>query len=166
MNLRDLRAANIARDAIWDPEGKLDLDFFLNELGGELGEALNVLKKLHREQLGLRGSRTTVEDLIDELSDCAIVIDLACYKAKIDLQAEIPFLTDFAGNSLSEIGRSLYVEASMFINEPDVSSADSLFEFLGSLSQYFNRNFMEAISKKFNLTSTKYNLPIFIGTPT
>jgi len=35
------------------------------ELGGEAGEALNVIKKLERERLGWRGSRATPEQLAD-----------------------------------------------------------------------------------------------------
>lgn len=55
-----------------DPEGRLGALFFATELGGECGEALNVVKKLERERMGIDGSRDDVEHLAKELSDTII----------------------------------------------------------------------------------------------
>lgn len=83
--LADLHAANIARQDEWCPDQKPDLSFRGNELGGEVGEALNVIKKLERERLGWRGSRDTVEHLAEELADIVICADLCAITADIDL---------------------------------------------------------------------------------
>ncbi len=71
-----LRAANILRDKEWNPDKVLSLTFRSTELAGEIGEACNVVKKLERERLGLRGSRDTVEHLAEELADGYICLDL------------------------------------------------------------------------------------------
>lgn len=86
--LDKLRSANILRNAEWDPERKLDLSFFGNELGGECGEAQNIIKKLERERLGIRGSRSTPAALAEELADVLIVVDLIAVRYDIDLAKE------------------------------------------------------------------------------
>lgn len=85
----DLRAANIARQAEWDPSAKISLSYRGNELGGECGEAQNIIKKLERERLGIRGSRATVPQLADELADVVICTDLIAMAAGIDLQQAV-----------------------------------------------------------------------------
>lgn len=87
--LADLRACNVDRQAAWCPEQVPDLSFRGNELGGEVGEALNVIKKLERERLGWRGSRDTVEHLAEELADVVICADLAALTAGVDLMAAV-----------------------------------------------------------------------------
>jgi len=61
------------------------------ELGGEAGEALNVIKKLERERLGWRGSRATPEQLAEELADVVICADLIAMQPDlgIDLGAAV-----------------------------------------------------------------------------
>jgi len=78
--LTALRDANAARQAEWDPAGQLRLAFTLIELGGEVGEALNLVKKLERERLGLMGSRATLGQLAEELADVVICADLAAMR--------------------------------------------------------------------------------------
>jgi NTP pyrophosphatase (non-canonical NTP hydrolase) len=80
-----LRAANVARDKLWDPFGKLDASFRGVEFAGEAGEVCNVIKKLERERLGLRGSRDTVAHLTEELADTIICADLIAMAYRIDL---------------------------------------------------------------------------------
>jgi NTP pyrophosphatase (non-canonical NTP hydrolase) len=87
--LADLRAANVERQQEWCPDQKPDLSFRGNELGGETGEALNVIKKLERERLGWVGSRATLDQLADELADVVICADLAAMAAGVDLQAAV-----------------------------------------------------------------------------
>lgn len=84
-----LREANIARQAEWDSGQQIGLTFRATELGGEVGEALNVIKKLERERLGIRGSRATREDLASELADVVICVDLIAMGEGIDLDAAI-----------------------------------------------------------------------------
>lgn len=87
--LADLRRANIDRQAAWCPEQVPDLSFRGNELGGEAGEAQNVIKKLERERLGWRGSRATLDDLAQELADVVICADLVGLTAGVDLYAAV-----------------------------------------------------------------------------
>lgn len=84
-----LRAANVARQAEWDPGSQITLSYRGNELAGEVGEACNVLKKLERERLGLPGSRDTVEHLAEELADVLIVADLIAMDLGIDLEKAV-----------------------------------------------------------------------------
>jgi hypothetical protein len=48
-----------------------------------------IVKKLERERLGLRGSRATRQDLVDEIADVVIVADLICAVLDIDLGSVI-----------------------------------------------------------------------------
>lgn len=84
-----LRAANAARQAEWDPGKQISLSYRGNEMGGECGEAQNVIKKLERERLGIRGSRATVADLGSELADVVICADLIALAEGIDLDQAV-----------------------------------------------------------------------------
>lgn len=86
-----LRAANEERQRLWCAGGDFepDLAFRGVELAGEVGEALNVVKKLERERRGWRGSRATKEDLASELADVIICADLLAMSAGIDLFAAV-----------------------------------------------------------------------------
>ncbi len=84
-----LRRANAARQLEWDAGGKLDLAYRGNEFAGEAGEVCNVIKKLERERLGIRGSRDTVEHLAEELADAVMTADLIANHVGIDLAAAI-----------------------------------------------------------------------------
>lgn len=79
-----LREANTARQALWGGDQQ-DGMYRAVELGGEVGEVLNVVKKLERERLGLPGSRATNADLEDELGDAMICLDLLAKKYGINL---------------------------------------------------------------------------------
>lgn len=84
-----LRAANIARQAEWDPGAQITLVYGLNELAGEVGEACNIGKKLERERLGIPGSRANPRDLADELADVVICADLVAMREGIDLNQAV-----------------------------------------------------------------------------
>jgi NTP pyrophosphatase (non-canonical NTP hydrolase) len=84
-----LRAANVAREAERDPSCLVTALYRSTELGGEVGEALNIVKKLERQRLGLAGSRATVADLADELGDVIIAADLLAMRYCINLDAAI-----------------------------------------------------------------------------
>lgn len=85
MNLGLLRQANLQRQCEWDPSNQITLAYRGNELAGEVGEACNVIKKLERERIGIRGSRETKEHLAEELADVIICLDLIAMQAGIDL---------------------------------------------------------------------------------
>lgn len=80
-----LREANKARQREWDPTDTISLTYRGNELAGEVGEACNVIKKLEREILGLRGSRATPAQLAEELADVIICADLIAMHLDINL---------------------------------------------------------------------------------
>jgi len=76
MSTTALRTVNKLRQAEWDQGAQLTLAFRTIELGGEVGETLNILKKLERERLGIKGSRSSIGALADELADIVICCDL------------------------------------------------------------------------------------------
>lgn len=87
--LEALRTANVNRQREWDPENKITLLYHATEIAGELGEACNIIKKLERERLGIRGSRDTIEHLAEELADVIICADLIASSCGIDLSRAI-----------------------------------------------------------------------------
>ena len=106
LDLAALRIANASRQAEWDKDNGIGLAYRGNELAGEVGEALenavdvilmaaaagrasNIVKKIERERLGIRGSRATVTDLAAELADVVICVDLIAMGLGIDLGAAV-----------------------------------------------------------------------------
>lgn len=83
--LTALRAANIARQIEWQDGQEISLEYRGNEAAGEMGEFCNVIKKLARERLGIKGSRATVQDLKEEGADVVICVDLIFKEFGIDL---------------------------------------------------------------------------------
>lgn len=84
-----LRKANLARQAEWDIDSQITLAYRGNELAGEVGEACNVIKKLERERMGIRGSRDTLAHLAEELADILICVDLIAMAAGIDMDVAV-----------------------------------------------------------------------------
>ncbi len=102
-----LADACAARDKEWDPEGVITPSFSGLELGGECGEALNDIKKLERERLGLRGSRSTVDKLAKELADILICVQNVANRYNINLPAATRDKfneTSIANNLLTRLG--------------------------------------------------------------
>lgn len=85
LTFKKLAAANALRQREWDKAGGITLSYRGNELAGEVGEACNIIKKLERERLGIRGSRATVGQLADELADVIICASLIAMAEGIDL---------------------------------------------------------------------------------
>lgn len=107
---KQLRDANTARQHEWDPLNQISTAYRGNEFGGEVGEAIeeaiarllnmlrvskaagklqNLIKKLEREKLGIKGSRTTKEALAKELADVIICVDLIAMDEDVDLWAAV-----------------------------------------------------------------------------
>jgi NTP pyrophosphatase (non-canonical NTP hydrolase) len=84
-----LRAANVARQKEWACGAEIPLSFRGVELAGEVGEACNIIKKIERERIGIRGSHGSVGDLADELADVVICADLVALDCGIDLETAI-----------------------------------------------------------------------------
>lgn len=83
--LTALRHANITRQTEWDRGNQITLEYRGNEFAGEAGELCNVIKKLARERMGIRGSRATVEMMKEEGADVLICLDLIFAHQGIDL---------------------------------------------------------------------------------
>lgn len=84
-----LRDANISRQREWDAGNQITLAYRGNELAGEVGEACNIIKKIERMRMGIRGSRATAEQLAEELADVVICADLIAMDAGIDLEEAV-----------------------------------------------------------------------------
>lgn len=94
---RDLREANLKRceDSFHALEA-WSLTDWATAMGGECGEALNVVKKLRRLEIGSGFVREFEEsapslhrDLADEIADVVIYADLLAARAGIDLSEAI-----------------------------------------------------------------------------
>jgi NTP pyrophosphatase (non-canonical NTP hydrolase) len=84
--LKELRISNLIRQQEWDTDDSTHNPSYRgNELAGEVGEACNMLKKLHREEMGIAGSRVEVSELAEELADIIICVDLSASLYGIDL---------------------------------------------------------------------------------
>jgi len=84
-----LRQANEQRQKEWDVNNVITIEYRGNELAGEVGEACNLIKKLARERLGIKGSKTTKYELAEELADVVICVDLIAMQLGIDLSYAI-----------------------------------------------------------------------------
>jgi len=85
VTIEDLQRAHVERQEEWCPDQKPDLSFRGNEMGGECGEAQNVIKKLERERHGWRGSRDTLDHLGEELADVVHTAILCAITAGLEL---------------------------------------------------------------------------------
>jgi NTP pyrophosphatase (non-canonical NTP hydrolase) len=63
--------------------------YHATELGGETGEALNLIKKMERTRLGITGTNATLAQLADEFADVVIAADLLAMAAGIDLESAV-----------------------------------------------------------------------------
>jgi NTP pyrophosphatase (non-canonical NTP hydrolase) len=161
----DLHRANIARVKEWEGSNeKCDIYFWGVELAGEVGEACNIIKKLERERIGLRGSRATVQDLADELADVITCVDLiACHiKALANPTEQLNWLKN---KSLVLLGNEMAAAAGMInhvIASRNYSQLVSLLCILINRTELIARSQkidLELVVKaKFNATSEKYNL--------
>lgn len=89
LSFSKLRRTNIQRQHEWDSENQISLSYRGNELAGETGEACNIIKKLERERLGIKGSRATIKQLSEELADIIICADLIAMHEGIDLEQAV-----------------------------------------------------------------------------
>ena len=94
ISFQDLRDANVTRCIEWmghKPDRK-NLAFHGLELGGEVGEALNIMKKLERGQMGMPGELNLIagmHKLAKELADVVVCVDIIASLYGINLADEI-----------------------------------------------------------------------------
>lgn len=85
--LAQLRRVNTERYEAWVGDGQdAGILFDAAELGGEVGELLNVVKKLEREERGWRGSRAAPDDFADECADVLICLDKLARRRGVNLE--------------------------------------------------------------------------------
>ena len=97
-----LRAANDTRCQRWHGAGTIEwsLADWMVAVAGEVGEAMNVVKKLNRDRDGMAGNTRSRENLIadlaDELADAVIYLDLLLLAA-----GDGPLLDELDGSDAS-----------------------------------------------------------------
>ena len=91
----ELLKANYKRSKLWHDTGTghWSLSDWGVALAGEVGEALNIIKKLNRDRNGMVGNTKSKEeltaDLGEELADVMIYLDLLALEAGVDLEEEV-----------------------------------------------------------------------------
>lgn len=85
LSFDELRYFNVQRNKEWDVSGQITASFRGLELAGEVGELCNNIKKLERERMGMKGSRTSVRALALEIGDALITLDLVAMHYGIDV---------------------------------------------------------------------------------
>lgn len=173
---KELRIANIARQAEWPGNEEADAEFRALELADEIGEVLGATKKWLRAERGIAGNTKTIEDLADEIGDALISLDLLLN------EVGLPELKPLHGASVSgstcparmaltvfaSAGRTADVFIDIVSQRADSEVSHLLHRFKGSiyvltlqiirLAQNFEINVERAIASKFNKTSEKYGL--------
>jgi len=169
-----LQEKNSTRQREWDTNDDIDLAYRGNELAGEVGEACNVIKKLARERLGIRGSRATVEQLAEELADVIICSSLIANSEGIDLAEEYgldgPVKFNNRDVGLALRGNRLTVATarvcSVILEAPFKSFSraklgvylSNLCCFVGVIAAAEDIDMDQAVVAKFNATSVKVGL--------
>lgn len=178
--LQILREANITRDKEWNTGSKpLSLVFFANELGGEVGETCNVLKKLDREfNYQVKGSRDTFEHLAEEMADIIICCDLLGMSANLtfsefvwtnaDKEQGHPDYSKHGAFLLSIVGRingiALYYDT--HTNNLQLRSVvHDLIRVTKIYADQLGIDLEKSIADKFNATSRKLNLKTMLALP-
>lgn len=184
-----LRAANLerCRHGFHHEIDSWSLSDWAVAVGGEVGEALNVVKKLNRERDGIVGNtRSAAEllgDLQDELADVVIYLDLTCARDDGERLGVLWDRTDFASIrqstceelpdgsllSWSEWAAGLLDAAgnlaSSALHSPmhgrgEVSAAcDECLKAVDALARCFDIDLGKAVVRKFNMTSEKIGWP-------
>ena len=88
------QTVNAARNSQWKADSNWTLSDWATATAGELGEACNLITKLHRAQDGIIGNRGRTEadlkeQLREELADTLTYLFLLADEAGIDLETEV-----------------------------------------------------------------------------
>lgn len=175
-----LRRVNVARciEGWKHPLNSWSLDDWLIAVGGEVGEALNVVKKLNRERDGIVGNSKQAAELIadlgDELADAVIYLDLTLASQKLsaigfvdtfdDLRFGAALEADDPGPlEASRTGRRLLSDlgrlAEMAESDLAYNSAVRVLWALDEIAYCYRIDLGAAVVRKFNATSEKHGMP-------
>lgn len=86
LTLERLQRVNAARQQEWDPTSAITIEYRGNELAGEVGELCNEIKKIARERIGIRGSRSDPQNVIKEIGDGLICLALIANHLGLSLE--------------------------------------------------------------------------------
>lgn len=173
-----LRRANLDRQFIWPGGEHIRANFRGLELSGEVGELNNLLKKLVRIELGISGTSESRAKLMhaitDEIGDVAICLDL------VGMQLDVPFrliegpsgpvdpaayASDLCDMGTWLAGKTGEVCASLSVGYNSGLGIE-LGESLGALdvlARALRIDLWGATVAKFNKTSRKHGLPVYLG---
>ena len=184
-----LRAASATRSVRYYRDGQQpwNAEDWLTALGGEIGEALNVVKKLNRDRERMKGNvasrQTLLHALADELADVVIYLDLALLSRSIDALRPSQFALDRLRpppreSTASGLGTTVLIAGGQFAsalalsihdNQQDgaddyyrgmaVERAELLLRQIGYLASLFGIDLAEAVARKFNADSEKHGFP-------
>jgi NTP pyrophosphatase (non-canonical NTP hydrolase) len=158
-----LREANVARQKEWDFGDLITPAYRANELAGEMGEACNVIKKLERERLAIRGSRATVDQLAEELADVVICVDLVAMKAGCDLQLgtghSVGHTTAAGWGAELAVHVGRLCDCVLFLDKIAIgASCQKVERTARAIAALYRIDLDAAIARKFNATSEKVGL--------
>lgn len=161
-----LQTAILERNKEWQGATDLSASFRINELLGEVGELCNVIKKLERERLGIRGSRDTLEHLAEELGDGVICLMLVANEFNLKVLTEWHYTdrelpTDYALDLGIALGR-LCEEARA--NHANATRAQ-IMKAMGALrgiAVHYGLDLDQTAASKFNQTTRKLGLSHFV----
>lgn len=178
LTFAQLRETNVARctgaDGFNHPLSGWSFSDWVVALGGEIGEALNVVKKLNRVRDGIRGNdRSPVElraALSDELADAAIYLDLLLASEAVPAwTGRVPpdwcerqptgertwTASDYGATALLMLGRVAGVQDNYDLDH----QARLLFRALDALALQYGIDLGTSVVAKFNATSGKLGAP-------
>lgn len=177
ITLDRLHVASGLRVMRWHPGGVLDWDVteWSIAVAGELGEAMNVVKKLNRDRDGIVGNKVgrmmLVSDLAGEIADAIIYLDLFAMRVhdrdsslgrpiREHNEMFVMMLGLHRPNPVSEIAWSFW-RATVLALEDRTSPAyyAKALAFGAGLAAKFDIDLPRAIADKFNATSEKYGFP-------
>jgi hypothetical protein len=191
--VNNLRVANEERAKIWGASGQIDMDWRMNELAGEAGEACNVLKKIVREMAGEVGSRASKDRAIEELSDVVICLDLMAMAAdlpqfglgeandplpepfglnahgiwlsmSVNMIVAAHFMQHIAPYYHAQIGQQVEVMPAQHYQSFQLDHIVNSVAVVNAIARKLGVfDMRQAISKKFNATSHKNGLPVFLN---
>lgn len=173
LTFAQLRRANLARqgpDGWNQPLHGWSIDDWAVALGGELGETLNVVKKLNRARDGMPGNqRSAAEllgDLADELADTVLYLDLFMARVEATFEQQIGDrsfveLRNFTAaypneRAPSAIGRAAIQTLALTVA---VHRGGQLLQRLDELAFVHGIDLGAAVVSKFNRTSEKLGFP-------
>jgi NTP pyrophosphatase (non-canonical NTP hydrolase) len=168
--LRNVNLARCAGDGWNHPLELWSIDDWFVAVGGELGEALNIVKKLNRDRDGIGGNakphEQLIEELGDELADAVIYLDLFLARVgtsfeQLSMDKGFVELRNFTAaypddGTASTIARKAMRQLGQ-LND-DGTGAMLLLQCIDQLACAFDIDLGRATVCKFNSTSEKHGM--------